>query len=606
MRRRVAGRGKPRVQRGQVRRRHSLGLDQRQHVGQQAQVPRGCVHRRDHRVHARPPDHREGNRAGDAERDPRRAGVEGEAGGQRREVGERQAAGDHARPGPGQQERLRAPTRQTCRVEPRRDAVAGQRELLAQIHAAAQFRHRRLTRANRRRLRGRQQPVGQRLFPGVEPGRRQQLEERSVTEQIEVGGVGVVWRRVCLARGTRAAPAVLDTREPSLVDVHRTPCAVQRRQHAVVDDGEPQRTRLRGPPATSPTRARPRRRPTRWPPPARPCRAGRRPAGRAAGPAPIRRPGGRSAASRRPRPGSGRTSVIGGPLYPLRGPFHSLSSRLRAFAPSCLWGWEARPSGIQPISPRHRGQRLSLLAPGVALARQWPFARREDLMAIAVLYEHPEWFKPLFATLERRGLPWVPVDAASLAWDPTLHPGFDLLVNRMSPSAWTRGHGHAIQSTLAYLHYVQRWGIPVVNGLDAWRLEISKSAQLDLFERLGVPYPRARVINHASQAPAAARGLRFPIVVKPNIGGSGAGIQRFDALDELQRAVAGRHGRARDGRHRAGPGVSARRRRPHHPARNPAARAALRHPHHAAQGPRLQPVPGRHLPGRRNQWWRGG
>ena len=160
-------------------------------------------------------------------------------------------------------------------------------------------------------------------------------------------------------------------------------------------------------------------------------------------------------------------------------------------------------------------------------------------MAIAVLYEHPEWFKPLFATLERRGLPWIAVDAASLAWDPTLHPGFDLLVNRMSPSAWTRGHGHAIQSTLAYLHYVQRWGIPIINGLDAWRLEISKSAQLDLFERLGVPYPRARVINHSSQAPAAAEGLRFPIVVKPNIGGSGAGIQRFDAPDELQRAVAG-------------------------------------------------------------------
>jgi len=160
-------------------------------------------------------------------------------------------------------------------------------------------------------------------------------------------------------------------------------------------------------------------------------------------------------------------------------------------------------------------------------------------MAIAVLYEHPEWFKPLFATLDRRGLPWVPVDAAALAWDPTVHPGFSLLVNRMSPSAWTRGHGHAIQSTLAYLHYVQRWGIPVINGLDAWRLEISKSAQLDLFEQLGMPYPRARVINHPSQAPAAARGLRFPIVVKPNIGGSGAGIQRFDSSDELHRAVVG-------------------------------------------------------------------
>ena len=159
-------------------------------------------------------------------------------------------------------------------------------------------------------------------------------------------------------------------------------------------------------------------------------------------------------------------------------------------------------------------------------------------MPIAVLYEHPEWFKPLFATLDRRGVPWIPVDAASLAWDPTVRPDFDLLVNRMSPSAWTRGHGHAIQSTLAYLHYVERWKIPVLNGLDTWRLEISKSAQLDLFEQLGVPYPRARVINHPSQAPAAARDLRFPIVVKPNIGGSGAGIQRFESMGELQGAVA--------------------------------------------------------------------
>jgi glutathione synthase/RimK-type ligase-like ATP-grasp enzyme len=158
-------------------------------------------------------------------------------------------------------------------------------------------------------------------------------------------------------------------------------------------------------------------------------------------------------------------------------------------------------------------------------------------MSIAVLYEHPEWFKPLFATFDRRGIPWIPVRAEALSWDPTEPPPFDLLVNRMSPSAWTRGHGHAIQSTLAYLHHVERWGVPVVNGLDAWRLEISKSAQLDLFEQLGVPYPKARVINHASRAVEAAEGLRFPIVIKPNIGGSGAGIVRFDSKAQLAAAV---------------------------------------------------------------------
>jgi D-alanine-D-alanine ligase-like ATP-grasp enzyme len=56
-------------------------------------------------------------------------------------------------------------------------------------------------------------------------------------------------------------------------------------------------------------------------------------------------------------------------------------------------------------------------------------------------------------------------------------------------------------------------------------------------DRLGLPYPRARVINDARQAWAAAQSLRFPIVVKPNVGGSGAGIQRFDTPATLERAV---------------------------------------------------------------------
>ena len=49
-------------------------------------------------------------------------------------------------------------------------------------------------------------------------------------------------------------------------------------------------------------------------------------------------------------------------------------------------------------------------------------------------------------------------------------------------------------------------------------------------------YPSARVINHVSRALEAAQGLQFPVVVKPNIGGSGAGIVKFDSMDELRAA----------------------------------------------------------------------
>jgi predicted ATP-grasp superfamily ATP-dependent carboligase len=57
-------------------------------------------------------------------------------------------------------------------------------------------------------------------------------------------------------------------------------------------------------------------------------------------------------------------------------------------------------------------------------------------------------------------------------------------------------------------------------------------------QSLGLPYPKARVINHASRAVEAAEGLRFPVVVKANVGGSGAGIVRYDSLAALKNAVA--------------------------------------------------------------------
>lgn len=159
-------------------------------------------------------------------------------------------------------------------------------------------------------------------------------------------------------------------------------------------------------------------------------------------------------------------------------------------------------------------------------------------MSIAILYEHPEWFTPLFKILRQRKITHNLIDATALNWDPSTRPSFNLLVNRMSPSAYLRGHKHAIHSVARFLEYVESYRIPIINGLDTYQLEISKSAQLDLFERLQIPYPKAHIINNPSRALDAARDLKFPVVIKPNIGGSGAGIQRYDTLTQLQSAVS--------------------------------------------------------------------
>ena len=163
-----------------------------------------------------------------------------------------------------------------------------------------------------------------------------------------------------------------------------------------------------------------------------------------------------------------------------------------------------------------------------------------DVRPIGIYYEHPDWFRPLFAALDRRGVSYERVNAAESFYDATSDADarFGVVVNRMSPSAYLRGHGHTILYTLGYLAHLDRLGVRVINGQSAFRLETSKALQLSLLKSLGLPFPAARVINRASQAPAAAQGLRFPIVVKPNIGGSGAGIVRFDRPEDLERAVA--------------------------------------------------------------------
>jgi len=159
------------------------------------------------------------------------------------------------------------------------------------------------------------------------------------------------------------------------------------------------------------------------------------------------------------------------------------------------------------------------------------------MTTIGVLYEHPEWFKPLFAELDRRGLGYERLDAARLVFAPETERRFGLVFNRMSPSAWLRGAGHAIFSTRHYLARLERHGVPTVNGYDAFSLETSKVEQLALLADLGLRAPRTRIINRAELALEAAEGLRYPLLVKPNVGGSGAGIRRFESKGELREAI---------------------------------------------------------------------
>lgn len=158
---------------------------------------------------------------------------------------------------------------------------------------------------------------------------------------------------------------------------------------------------------------------------------------------------------------------------------------------------------------------------------------------VAVYYEHPDWFEPLFLELDRRGVPYRKLHSDEALFDPAVGVSHRaaVLFNRMSPSAWQRGRTSAVHFTTHLLRHAEESGVRVINGAEAWRTEISKAHQICLLSRLGMSYPETRVIHRAPDAISAAAEVGFPVVVKPNIGGSGAGVRRFGTPAELEAAV---------------------------------------------------------------------
>src|SRR5580765_5926023 len=156
---------------------------------------------------------------------------------------------------------------------------------------------------------------------------------------------------------------------------------------------------------------------------------------------------------------------------------------------------------------------------------------------LVILYEHPEWQKPLFAALERRGVSFAPFDLTRAAFGNDEPPAAKLYFNQASPSAYVRGHTRAVPLALAYMRTLERLGARVLNGADVFALELSKSAQATLLRTLGIDCPRSITFNDPRALHAYAAEIRWPALLKPDQGGSGARIQTVDSLAQVEAII---------------------------------------------------------------------
>ncbi len=160
------------------------------------------------------------------------------------------------------------------------------------------------------------------------------------------------------------------------------------------------------------------------------------------------------------------------------------------------------------------------------------------LLDLIVLYEHPEWQKPLFAALENRKIAFRPFDLTRAAFATTEPPAARLYFNQASPSAYVRGHTRAVPFALAYMRALEAQGARVLNGANVFALELSKSAQAALLTALGIDTPWSITFNDAAALREHAGRIRWPALLKPDQGGSGARIHVVESIEHVEALFA--------------------------------------------------------------------
>ncbi len=148
-------------------------------------------------------------------------------------------------------------------------------------------------------------------------------------------------------------------------------------------------------------------------------------------------------------------------------------------------------------------------------------------MWVHILYENEAWLPPLVDALNRAGLtprPWF-VDGTAIDLSRPAPEG--IYINRMSPSAHTRGHQGGIAATRDVLAWAEAYGRRVLNGTAAFGLEVSKLRQDIALRAAGILTPTTVGAVGREGLRKAVEHMDGPFVTKHNQGGKGLGVRLF-------------------------------------------------------------------------------
>ena len=155
------------------------------------------------------------------------------------------------------------------------------------------------------------------------------------------------------------------------------------------------------------------------------------------------------------------------------------------------------------------------------------------MISVYIIHENDEWLAPMQAAFNRESVPFQEWHLDEGSFDFDSPPPEGVFYSRMSASAHTRGHLYAPEYTASVLTWLEAHGCRVINGAQVLSLELSKVKQYAALQACGIRTPRTIVAVGRDAIREAAHNFGAPLILKPNRGGKGAGVQLFNTLDAV-------------------------------------------------------------------------
>lgn len=149
-------------------------------------------------------------------------------------------------------------------------------------------------------------------------------------------------------------------------------------------------------------------------------------------------------------------------------------------------------------------------------------------MSVVIIGEDHKRLQPLLEELDRRRVPTTVWNTSRGALVPGVQPpARTIFFCRQSPSAASRGHASAMTYATAIVQWLEHYGSPVINGTRALAVESSKALQMQILAAAGLNTPHTVMCQGLLQLGVEVNKWPMPLIVKPNMGGSGKGVESY-------------------------------------------------------------------------------